>query len=476
MALLLLAFLVLDYYREITDRVTEKHVALEEEAKTLLPAVARMRLHGVEAVQDYVDKVCGRMRDAHSPGHHIAVDLDGVVLQALAHHRASPEMLEAMQRAARSATHRARLGGEELVVGIDHQDGLTVFVSEQLTNVRRSVRKQIIPRLAGIAVMGIVAAAIVNLVFLGMVARPLQELVTTVEHIAQGRLGTQAGPFHNAEFTHLADAINSMSSSLAEIERRRRNEMAKARRIQEHLLPNGVDVPGLRLAHRYRPAADVAGDYYDVVALPDGTWLLCVADVTGHGVPAAMSAMMLKTLLSNAAEHHAHPERILSRINDRFAAVSLTDDFASMLLARWDPARGTLEYASAGHESAWFLPAAGSLRELCSTGLLLGVEEEATWETETLQVRPGDRLMLVTDGAPETFNGQAAVFGRDRLAREFAQCRHADAHEAVRQIDEALASHSGGTPASDDVTIAIAEFITPGARVHEDREHIPALR
>ncbi len=459
MALLLLVFLILDYYREITDRVAEKHVALEEEAKTLLPAVSLMRPHGREAVQGYVDKVCGRMRDVHSPGHHIAVDLGGSVLQALAHQRSSPEMLEAMQAAARSPTHRATFGNEELVVGVDQQEDLTVLVSEQLTNVRRSVRRQIIPRLAGIALVGIVAAVVVNLVFLRMVARPLGELVATVQHIAQGRFGAQAGPFNNEEFTYLAGAINSMSTSLAETDRQRRNEMAKARRIQEHLLPNGVDIPGLTIAHHYQPAADVAGDYYDFLALSGGTWLLCIADVTGHGIPAAMGATMLKTLLLHATEHHSDLGQILRRINDRFGAISLTEDFASMLLAKWDPGAGTLEYASAGHESGWLLQANGSLRELPSTGGLLGVQTEANWETETLLVSPGDRLMLVTDGASEALDGQGAMFGRDRLAREFAQHRHVVSHDAVRQIEEALNKHRGERAPADDITIVVASFI-----------------
>ena len=83
------AFLTVDHHREITERIAEKHVALQEETKTLLPAVVRIRPHGEAAVQRYIDDVCGRMQDTSSPGHHIAVRLDGKVLQAVAHRRAS---------------------------------------------------------------------------------------------------------------------------------------------------------------------------------------------------------------------------------------------------------------------------------------------------------------------------------------------------------------------------------------------------
>jgi len=94
--ILLVAFLILDYRREIAERVAEKRVALEEETKTLLPAVMRILPYGEEEVRHCIDEVCGQMRDALSPGHHIAVRLDDTVLQAVAHHRDSPEIFEAM--------------------------------------------------------------------------------------------------------------------------------------------------------------------------------------------------------------------------------------------------------------------------------------------------------------------------------------------------------------------------------------------
>ena len=460
LALLLVVFLILDYRREISDRVAQKHVALKEEAQTLLPGVLRLRPSGVVKVQQYVDDVCGSMRDVSSPGHHIAVRLsDGTELQARAHGRSSAEMFQAMQAAARSPTHRARFGKEELVVGWAQMGSFTVYVSEQLTNVRRSVRRQIIPRLVGIVLMAVVAAALVNLVLLRMVARPVRQLIDTVHEITGGRLGAQTGPLGSQEFDYLAEAINSMSSSLAETDHRRRQQMDKARRIQEHLLPEAVNVPGLTMAHLYQPAADVAGDYYDVIALPDGTWLLCVADVTGHGVPAAMSATMLKTLVSNAAEHQADLDQILRLTNRRFAAVCLPEDFASMALVRWSPEASTLEYASAGHEPGWFLPAAGSLRKLPSTGWLLAIREDATWETETLRVGPGDRLLLVTDGVTEAMSPTEEMFGRDRLARVFLRHRDISVAKTVQEIDRALTAHRDTEVPSDDATVVAIEFL-----------------
>lgn len=274
-ALLLLAFLVVDYLREIADGVVRKHIALEEEARTLLPAIQRMRPQGTSAIQEYLDTVCGQMHEAASPGHHIGVRVNGFVLQAVAHRRASPEVFAAMESAAKSPAHRATLGQEQLVVGNVHQGETSVYVSEYLTDIKHAAGRQAFQRLVGTVFVVIIMAGVMNLVFLRIAAKPLEELVQTVRQLARGRLGVRAGPFKTAELAYLAGEINAMSSSLAEVDRQRRHEMDKARRIQEHLLPGEICVSGLAIATLYQPATDVAGDYYDVVAVSDGSWLLC---------------------------------------------------------------------------------------------------------------------------------------------------------------------------------------------------------
>ncbi|MHB1033422.1 MAG: PP2C family protein-serine/threonine phosphatase [Pirellulales bacterium] len=459
MALLLLVFLFVDYRREIATRVSQKHIALEEEAKTLLPAVLRLRPEGTTAIQEYVDAVCSQMQDAASPGHHISVRLEGTVLQAMAHGRESSEMFAAMLAAAGSPTHQSQVGDEALVVGSSHCEDIGVYVSEYLSDIQRSARRQALLRLAGIVLLTAVATGVVNVVFVWMAAKPLERLVGTVRQIARGQLGVQAGPFKTAELEYLAGEVNSMSRSLAQIDQDRRQQMDKARHIQEHLLPHEVSIPGLAIAHLYQPAVEIAGDYYDIVALPDGSWLLCIADVTGHGVPAAMTAAMLKALLMHAAEHHAAPAKILRFINDRFAAVSLDGDFATMMLARWVPEAGRLEYASAGHGNAWCLSSdGGTMRELPSTGLPLGVQSDADWEMETLPVARGERLLLITDGVTEAFDSRGEQFGGDRVTAILTQCKDVSLTEMLRRIDETVRAHRAGAAPTDDCTVVAVEF------------------
>jgi serine phosphatase RsbU (regulator of sigma subunit) len=224
----------------------------------------------------------------------------------------------------------------------------------------------------------------------------------------------------------------------------------------------------------YRPASDVAGDYYDVLKLSDESWLLCVADVSGHGVPAAMSAAMLKAFLLHAAEHHVSPDKILAFVNRRFTTFSPPDVFASMLLVRWRPSDGFLEYANAGHEPGWMLPIEGKLRPLEATGHWLGIEEDATWSMESLEPLRGDKLVLTSDGAAESLNPRQELFGRERLIALLRPWQHVPPGELIRRIDQALARHRGGESLADDMTILAVEFVGNGAAVSPSSLILPS--
>lgn len=457
MAILLVVLLTLDYRRELSVRLEQKRVALEAEAKTMLPAISRLRSGGVEGIQKYLDAVCRRMHADESPGHHIAVDTGAEVIQATAHARASIEMFQAMQQTV-SAQQSAGLGARDIVVGSAGLGGVRVYVSEDAAALRYDVFGQILGRLIGLLTLGIVASIITSLVLLRMVAVPISRFVATVASIAEGDFQVHVSGANSRELAALAVAIQSMAKRLQSSSEQRRAEMDKAREIQEHLLPASAAIPGVMLAARYRPATDVAGDYYDVLELTDGSWVLCVADVCGHGIPAAMSAATLKALLLNAVEHHLDPAEMLKFINSRFMVISPPAVFVSMLLVRWEPARGMLQFASAGHEPGLLLRADGTVAELGATGYLLGIDADASWDTEQLFSRGGDRLVATTDGVAEAWSPQGELFGRERLQALVQNSAGESVEEMVQRLDAALLDHQGNSPAMDDTTILAADF------------------
>lgn len=455
---LIVAFLSYDYSHVMRERLKEKHITLEEEAHTILPAVHQLHHYGVEATQQYIDAICAVMQSEHSPGHHIAVQLPGTMLQATSHGRASPEMLTALQHAADSSSHRASLDGTELIVGLAKKANVVVYVTETLSVIKHTVRWQVISRLVVLFFAFLLAAMLVNIALLRSVTQPIQQLVTTVQQIGNGQLGVRAGSFRNAELDYLAAEIDSMSTALAAADRDHKSHMAKARDIQQHLLPKDVSIPGLRIAHLFQPADEIGGDYYDILPLQDGSWLVCVADVTGHGIPAALSAAMLKTLVLHAVESHASPAELLEAVNRKFIAVSLLEDFVSMLLLRVDTHAGRMQYASAGHEPGWLIPGSNQLQELPSTGLLLGIDEEATWREIEIDAAKGDRLIALTDGVSETFNAQGEIYGRSRLSILLQESSRLTIEQTAHRIDQALRTHRHATRQHDDITAVLLEL------------------
>jgi len=457
LALALAILLTLDYRREMSDAIAQKHASLTEEAMMVYHGLYYLAQNDrPQAVQRFINSVCGHIQESRSPGHHIAVRWQGGVLQAQLHHAEPQGILRTMQKAAESPDYLASIGDETLVVGRFSGRGVDVLVSEHTTSIRRSIRGNILFHLMSLVVLAFAAAAIVNLVLSRMVARPIRRLSKVVGRIAAGEYGIHVDRFKNRELNGLSDAIHTMSESLFLNEQERRAQMAQARRIQEHLLPSAMELPGLTVARLFAPANTVAGDYYDLIPLADGTWLICVADVTGHGIPAALGSVILKTILLVAAERFSDPGQILQYANQRLA-VLLPDHFASMFLGRWNHVSSQLQYASAGHEPGLHVLLDGTVRPLNATGPLLGIDEMATWDTTIVDLSSGERILLTTDGVAEACGLDSQLFGRDALTRLAAGSAGLSPEDSVRLIQGAVSGHQAGEPPTDDVTILLME-------------------
>jgi len=447
--------LLIDYRQGLSERMQNKQVALNEEVEVLLPAVIALQHHGTAEVQTYIDRACAQMQDTTSPGHHIAVELNRQVLQARTHNRDSPAFIEAMRRADASPDHRASVNGQPIIVGSRGDGETRVYVSEFTTNVRRSARSRLLTRAGGIALIGLAAAGIVNFVLLRLVTHPINRLVSMVRRIGKGEFGATMEYFGSAELDYLSAEVATMSHSLAQTDRHRRQQMAKARAIQQNLLPRAEQLKsaGIYLAHQ--PAEDVGGDYFDVKPANDHCLVVCIGDVVGHGVPAAMSAGMLKTLFTHSSAQLCDPSSILAEINRRFNAVTLEGDFATMLLAVIDRAGGRLVYASAGHEAGYLVRADGEICELSTTGMLLGIDPQALCESVTIQINAGDTIVLLTDGLVETLSPDGKILGRNPLQEVLGgYTPDESAHHLAESLLRRAAEHRDDQPQYDDITVA----------------------
>ena len=448
--------LIVDYNRGLADQLLEKHIALEDEAKTLIPAVAALRHHGHDALQQLIDAACARMQETSSPGHHIALEIGDTLLQAQDHHRASPNFPRTMKEALRSPSHEATLDGQPIIVGADTAEDTTVYVSEFIANVKTAAMSQLIFRSAAIGLLGLAVTVLINLLLLNLVTRPTERLVATVRQIGEGHLGIRADSFRTRELKYLSDEISSMSGALAEAQHEQRHQMSKARRIQQHLIPNHALLADLNIHCLHEPADAVGGDFFDATPLDEHRLVVFLADVTGHGVPAAMGAAMLKILFRRALDQTTDVNEILTQINSGFHAASLDEDFATAFIALIDRDSSRLHFASAGHEVGFLMRRNGDTDELKATGIFLGLDPESRWEVKQVTLERNDRLILVTDGFAEAVSPTGTWFGRDTLRQYLLSHRDDPPETLPSTLLKRVIEHTGTNVHTDDMTMVVS--------------------
>ena len=243
-----------------------------------------------------------------------------------------------------------------------------------------------------------------------------------------------------------------------------RRDLETARRIQTSILPRELPrLPGLDLAVRYLPAEDVAGDFYDFLPGSGRSLGVLIADVSGHGVPAALIASMLKVAVAAQAEHAASPARLLTGINRIFHG-QLDRQFITAVYLFVDLDAGTVTWANAGHPPPLLESAAGTA-ELQPTGTVLGRLSRAAYTESALPFRPGDRLIAFTDGIPEAPGPAGEPFGEERLraclAGHRGQSPEALATGLLAQLAEWSVVSEEAVQA-DDVTLIVLADRTPG--------------
>jgi len=238
-------------------------------------------------------------------------------------------------------------------------------------------------------------------------------------------------------------------------------EMKSAARIQASILPHDVPrVPGFDIAVRYIPMTAVAGDFFDFLA-PGGSGVgILVADVTGHGVPAALVASMVKVASSSQNHNAGNPAQVITAINQVMCR-QVQGQFTTAGCLYLDVAKRHALYAAAGHPPLLlWRKTAGSLREFRDNGLLLGVRSNEEYRNTAIDLEPGDRLLLYTDGVPEASNGAEEFFGEERLAEFISAHRNSSANGFADSLLATLAEWSGrGSRGSqsDDITLVVID-------------------
>jgi sigma-B regulation protein RsbU (phosphoserine phosphatase) len=193
-------------------------------------------------------------------------------------------------------------------------------------------------------------------------------------------------------------------------------ELERAREIQEALLPKEIaQVPGFEVVAAWQPARIVGGDYYDVIRLGEARLGICIADVVGKGVSAALLMANVQATVRAYASEPAPPSWLCRRVNQVLCDNLAADKFVTLFYGILDAGQRTLEYANAGHLPPLLLRAAVSTARLNLGGAVLGVFRNATYEDGLVHLASGDRLLLFTDGISEAMREDGEEFGEAGL-------------------------------------------------------------
>ncbi|REJ82594.1 MAG: hypothetical protein DWQ36_00810 [Acidobacteria bacterium] len=240
--------------------------------------------------------------------------------------------------------------------------------------------------------------------------------------------------------------------------------LREARRIQNSIVPHSVPRFGdFEIVGRIEPMEAVGGDFYDCIPLTDKIVGLALADVSGHGLPAALQVRDIYMGLRMGTARDFKIVRTVERLNEIIHHSRGTGRFVAMFYGELE-IDGTLIFVNAGHPPPFHLRADGSIRLLEKGGTVLGPFPGATYTRGYLTMEPGDLLVAYTDGLTESSDGEPGSgeeFGLDRLVERVRDLRRLPAQEILERVFDEVREHTQGRPQTDDRTLALVKRAAP---------------
>lgn len=232
-------------------------------------------------------------------------------------------------------------------------------------------------------------------------------------------------------------------------------DLKLAREIQVGLLPDRAPaLEGYELAASSIPALSVGGDYYDFVPLGADRLGICLGDVSGKGVPAALLMSNLQATIRGQAPINEDAAGCLNWANQLLYRSTPIEKFATVFFGILDPLTHRLNYTNAGHEHPIWLPSdGGEPQRLATGGLMLGILPDFSYLQETVPIEPGDLVFVYSDGATDATDDQDRPFGEETLLEVLRDSRGESAGAVLERVAAAITAHVGGAEPIDDITL-----------------------
>ena len=309
--------------------------------------------------------------------------------------------------------------------------------------------------------------------FIRHILSPFHHLAEWVRQVVQGKVDQDEIDIDASdELGEIAQAFNEMTHKFREAQvnlmeqQKLQKELQVAQEIQQMLLPNDFPkVEGYEIASYYEAAKEVGGDLFDFVEVDADTIGICVADVSGKGVPGSLIMTMIRTALRLEARGNKNPADVLAKVN-RFVADDMKRGmFVTMFYVILDSRNRIIHYASAGHNP--MILYRGSTRQtyyLNPSGFPVGLQLpdislfDKKIEADSIRLREDDILVLYTDGITEAMNASRELFREERFLDSIRNNSHMDVGEFIKAIQNEIKQFTGGAPQNDDITfVAIKE-------------------
>jgi sigma-B regulation protein RsbU (phosphoserine phosphatase) len=343
--------------------------------------------------------------------------------------------------------------------------GMTLFAAERqrLYGVHPET---VMDKLSGTLVFELILFSVSAMVLTYLVAvnmsRPFHDIIAVLHQIKNGRLDRRVRVVSNDEIGYTGDAVNDMAAGLEEREKLHRS-LLLAREVQQNLLPlKAPRMPGMQIAGKSLYCDETGGDYFDFLKIErSGSTRLAtvIADVSGHGVSAALLMTSMRALLRARTHLPANPQETVGFLNRQIALdAEETGQFVTLFYLEVDPETRALEWVRAGHEPAyWYRPQVDRFDMLDGKGIALGIQQESSYAVNRDFAHSNEILVLTTDGIFETSNARE-MFGRRRFMETVRRSSHLDAAGILDAVLAALNDFREQISQEDDVTLVVIKF------------------
>ena len=263
--------------------------------------------------------------------------------------------------------------------------------------------------------------------------------------------------------TQIASSVENarLYEELAQREQRMDQDLKAARKLQRVLMPREApEIKGLEIGIRSRPAREISGDVFDFFEQSQDYALIAFGDVSGKGAAAALYGALVSGLLRILGPRRLKPARLIKALNELLLERKVDAQYATLLLAQWEPESRRLLMATAGSEAPMVFRR-GEVLQPKMEGVPIGLLEDSEYEEVELMLEPGDTMLFYSDGVEDQLNAKEEDYSRARMSRLLT--KRAAAHMAPQAIADAffadLDKFRGETPITDDQTLVVARVL-----------------